>query len=70
MVGFRRRQDGLRSVVSALPEMDRECLYLRAEVLRYRETADVLQISFGSVADSLARSLARPMKGLGDAGPK
>jgi RNA polymerase sigma-70 factor (ECF subfamily) len=56
---FRQRQDRLRSVVDALPETDRECLYLRAEGLRYREIADVLEISLGSVAKSLARSLAR-----------
>ncbi len=56
---FRERQDRLRSVVDALPEMDRECLYLRAEGLRYREIAEVLGISLGSVANSLARSLER-----------
>ena len=56
---FRQRQLRLRSVVDALPEMDRECLYLRAEAFRYREIAEVLGISLGSVANSLARSLAR-----------
>jgi RNA polymerase sigma-70 factor (ECF subfamily) len=56
---FRQRQDRLRSVVDALPEMDRKCLYLRAEGLRYREIAEVLGISVGSVANSLVRSLAR-----------
>ena len=56
---YRQRQDRLRSVVDALPENDRECLYLRAEGLRYREIADVLGVSVGSVANSLARSLAR-----------
>jgi RNA polymerase sigma-70 factor (ECF subfamily) len=56
---YRQRQDRLRSVVDALPEMDRECLYLRAEGLRYREIADVLGVSVGSIANSLARSLAR-----------
>jgi len=56
---YRQRQDRLRSVVDALPEMDRECLYLRAEGLRYREIADVLEVSVGSVANSLAKSLAR-----------
>jgi len=58
-VSFRQRQDRLRSVVSSLPEIDRECLYLRAEGLRYREISDVLGISVGGVANSLARSLAR-----------
>lgn len=58
-VAFRQRQDRLRSVVDALPEMDRECLYLRSEGLRYREIADVLGVSVGSVANSLARALLR-----------
>lgn len=46
------------SVVQALPEQGRWCLYLRAEGLRYREIAEVLNISLGSVAASLERSLA------------
>lgn len=56
---FRQRHDRLQSVMHALPEMDRECLYLRAEGLRYREISEVLGISVGGVANSLARSLAR-----------
>jgi RNA polymerase sigma-70 factor (ECF subfamily) len=58
-IAFRQRQDRLRSVVDALPEADRECLFLRAEGLRYREIADVLGISLGGVANSLAKSLGR-----------
>jgi len=57
-------RERLLAIVQALPEQDRRCLYLRAEGLRYREIADVLGISLGSVAISLARSLAR----LGNAG--
>jgi RNA polymerase sigma-70 factor (ECF subfamily) len=53
------RQRRLLAVVRALPEQDRSCLSLRAEGLRYREIAEVLGISLGSVAASLARSLAR-----------
>jgi RNA polymerase sigma-70 factor (ECF subfamily) len=53
---LRRR---LLAVVEALPEQDRRCLSLRAEGLRYREIAQVLEMSLGSVAASLARSLAR-----------
>jgi len=56
---FRQRQSHLRAVVAALPEIDRACLYLRAEGLRYREIAEVLEISLGSVANSMAKSLAR-----------
>jgi RNA polymerase sigma-70 factor (ECF subfamily) len=58
LAGSQRRRR-LSSVLHALPEQDRRCLYLRAEGLRYREIADVLEMSLGSVSGSLARSLAR-----------
>lgn len=58
-LGHRQRQQRLLSVVSALPEVDRSCLSMRAEGLRYREIATALGISLGSVAASLARSLAK-----------
>jgi len=59
LLAFGQRQRQLRLVVNALSEMDQKCLHLRAEGLRYREIADVLEISVGSVANSLVRSLAR-----------
>jgi RNA polymerase sigma-70 factor, ECF subfamily len=49
----------LRAVVEVLPEMDRKCLFLRADGLRYREIAEILSISLGAVSLSLSRSLAR-----------
>jgi len=49
----------LTAVVQALPEQDRQCLILRAEGLRYREIAEVLNMALSSVSDSLGRSLAR-----------
>jgi RNA polymerase sigma-70 factor, ECF subfamily len=49
----------LIAVVRALPEQDRQCLILRAEGLRYRDIAEVLNMSLGSVSISLGRSLAR-----------
>ncbi|HEX4486889.1 MAG TPA: sigma-70 family RNA polymerase sigma factor [Terriglobales bacterium] len=49
----------LISVFDALPDEDRYCLRLRAEGLRYREIAEVLGISLGSVSQYLTRSLAR-----------
>lgn len=55
----RQRQKRLLAVVRALPEQDQWCLSLRAEGLRYREIAEVLGISLGSVASSLEKSLAR-----------
>jgi len=55
----RQRRQRLLAVVEALPERDRQCLYLRAEGLRYREITGVLGMSLGSVALSLSRTLAR-----------
>jgi len=53
------RQKRLLAVVRALPEQDQSCLVMRAEGLRYREIAEAMGISLGSVAASLARSLAK-----------
>ena len=55
---FQQRQKRLLAVVQALPEQHRLCLYLRAEGLRYREIAEILDMSLGSVSAALARSLA------------
>jgi len=49
----------LQTVVDSLPEMDRHCILLRSEGLRYREIASILDMSLGAVALSLSRSLAR-----------
>lgn len=59
MAAWNRRQAHLANVVQALPERDRSCLLLRAEGLRYREIAEALDISLGTVANSLARSLGK-----------
>ena len=54
-----RRQARLVEAVNALPERDRRCLILRAEGVRYRDIAGQLGISLGSVANAIARALAR-----------
>ena len=54
-----RRQARLAAAVNALPERDRRCLILRAEGVRYRDIAHQLGISLGSVANAVARALAR-----------
>lgn len=54
-----QRQRRFAAVLQALPDQDRRCLYLRAEGLRYREIAEALGMSLGSIAMSLERSLAR-----------
>lgn len=58
-ISARQQRERLLEIVQALPERDRRCLYLRAEGLQYREIAQVLGISLGGVALSLARSLSR-----------
>ena|ERR1700722_15970213 len=55
----RQRHQRLQAILRALPEQDQWCLSLRAEGLRYREIAEVLDISLASVSASLTRSLAR-----------
>ena len=56
---FGEKQAQLTAVFRALPETDQRCLQLRAEGLRYREIADILGISLGSVSIYLTRSLER-----------
>jgi len=58
-VASNQRRQRVLAVVRALPEQDRRCLTLRAEGLRYREIAEVLDISLGAVSLSLERSLTR-----------
>ncbi|MEZ5352409.1 MAG: sigma-70 family RNA polymerase sigma factor [Bryobacteraceae bacterium] len=54
-----QRYRQLLAVMRALGPQDRAVLQLRAEGLRYREIAGVLDISLGSVAVSMERALAR-----------
>jgi RNA polymerase sigma-70 factor, ECF subfamily len=54
-----RRRQRLCQVLRAMPERDRQCVYLRAEGLCYRDIARTLGISLGSVAKSLTRALTR-----------
>ena len=55
----RQRYARMCAALRALPERDRFCLSLRAEGLRYREIAQALGISLGSVANSIRRSSER-----------
>jgi len=58
-LAINEREERLQKALRALPELDQRCLYLRAEGLRYREIAEALGMSLGSVSMSLGRSLAR-----------
>ena len=55
----RQRRVRLAAAMNALPARERRCLQLRAEGLRYREIARVLGLSLGTVANTMARALAR-----------
>jgi RNA polymerase sigma-70 factor, ECF subfamily len=55
----RERRKRLLAAMHVLPERDRWCLYMRAEGLSYREIADALGMSLGTVANSLVRSFER-----------
>lgn len=59
MVLSNQRQRRLSAVIQALSEQDRACLSLRAEGLRYREIAGILNISLGSVSLSLERAITK-----------
>jgi len=54
-----QHQERLIAAIEALPDLDRCCLYLRAEGLRYRQIADVLDISLGGVSEMLGRTLVK-----------
>jgi RNA polymerase sigma-70 factor (ECF subfamily) len=58
-LAFSQRQQHLLAALYALPSRDQFCLHLRAEGLRYREIAEVLDMSLGAVSNSLSRSVAR-----------
>ena len=62
---FTQKRQRLLTVLHALPKGDQCCLRLRAEGLRYREIAEVLGISLGTVSMSLTRSLARLIRAEG-----
>jgi RNA polymerase sigma-70 factor (ECF subfamily) len=49
----------LEKAIRQLPELERECLLLRAGGLRYREISDVLGISKSTVADTVARAIKK-----------
>lgn len=54
----------LATAISRLPQRQRECLYLRAEGLRYREIAEVIGMTTSAVAESLKRAVVRLMDDL------
>ncbi len=58
-MAFDQRSRRLQAVVRALKPADRQCVYLRAEGLAYRDIARALGMSLGSVSTSLTRAFSR-----------
>ena len=52
----RERLERLRSAVLNLTNLERECLHLRAEGLRYREIADLMNASVSNITDAVRRA--------------
>ena len=63
------RLDRLRSIVLNLTPLQRECLHLRAEGLRYREIAELMDISISTVADAVRRATLKISKEFDDGVP-
>jgi RNA polymerase sigma-70 factor, ECF subfamily len=59
------RLDRLQSAVLNLTQLQRECLHLRAEGLRYREIAELLAISISTVADAVRRATVKLAREVG-----
>lgn len=53
------RLDRLHVAVLNLTSLQRECLHLRAEGLRYREIADTMGLSMSTVADAVRRATVK-----------
>jgi RNA polymerase sigma-70 factor (ECF subfamily) len=51
------RRRNLVAAIERLPEIDRQCLFLRAEGFRYRQIAEITGLSLGGVALALKRAL-------------
>lgn len=55
----RERMERLRSAVLNLTTLERECLHLRAEGLRYREIAELKNVSMSSITDAIRRATVK-----------
>jgi len=60
----RERMLRLNRAVASLSEQQRNCLYLRAEGLRYREIASAIGISSSAVGEFLRRAVSRLKKAI------
>jgi RNA polymerase sigma-70 factor (ECF subfamily) len=52
----------IHAAISTLSEQQKQCLYLRAEGFRYREIAEILEVTISTVAESLRRAIKKLIK--------
>jgi RNA polymerase sigma-70 factor (ECF subfamily) len=62
----RQRRQRLEQAIGDLSGQQRQCLFLRAEGLRYREIAAAIGISSSSVSEFLKRAVAKLRKATGE----
>jgi RNA polymerase sigma-70 factor, ECF subfamily len=55
----KEKSQQLRTAIRTLTDVERECLMLRAEGLRYREIGEVLGIATSTVADTVDRAIRK-----------
>src|SRR5262249_2879368 len=55
----RERLNRLHRAIMNLTQLQRECLHLRADGLRYREIAELMEISISTVVDSVRRATVK-----------
>jgi RNA polymerase sigma-70 factor (ECF subfamily) len=58
----REKMQRVQVAVKELSPQQRQCLYLRAEGLRYQEIADTLGVKVSTVAEFLKRAVTRLRK--------
>jgi RNA polymerase sigma-70 factor (ECF subfamily) len=61
----RERLDRLHASVLNLTPFQRQCLHLRAEGLRYREIAELLDLSVSTVVDAVRRAASKLARNFG-----
>jgi RNA polymerase sigma-70 factor (ECF subfamily) len=61
-----QRRSRVEHAIEALSGQQRQCLFLRAEGLRYREIADVIGIRSSSVSEFLKRAITKLRKVAGE----
>jgi RNA polymerase sigma-70 factor (ECF subfamily) len=55
----REKMARVHAAISTLSEQQKRCLYLRAEGFRYREIAEILEVTISTVAESLRRAIKK-----------